>query len=161
MAATTRAVICDSPVAADSHHLPVFEHAKQLGLRGKRQLPDLVEEQCSVARGFERAAAQSIGAGKRAALVTEQLAFDQLFGQRRAVHGNQRRLRARPQSMQLARDEFLPRAALSDDQDPARNGRDTGDRLAQRRMGALSPMSERLTVDPGLQRSQLLHQPTA
>ena len=35
----------DGPVAADAHHLPLFEHAQQLGLRRQRQLADLVEEQ--------------------------------------------------------------------------------------------------------------------
>ena len=45
----------DRPVAADPRHLPVFEHAKQLGLRRQRQLAHLVEEQRSSARVLERA----------------------------------------------------------------------------------------------------------
>ena len=133
----------DGPVAADTHHLPVFEHAQQLGLRRQRQLSDLVEKQRSAAGVLECAAAQAIGAGKRAALVAEQLALDQLLGQRRAVHRDERRLRARPQPMQLARDQLLARAALTDDQDTARNRRDTRDaHRAARASGALSPMSD-------------------
>ena len=103
----------DGPVAADSHHLPFFEHAKQLGLRRQRQLSDLVEEQRSGAGVLERAPAQPIGARERAALVAEQLALDELLGQRRAVDGDQRRLRAGSSAMQLARDQFLARAALA------------------------------------------------
>ena len=132
----------DRAVAADARHLPVFEHAQQLGLRRQRQLSDLVEEQCSVARVLERAPAQAIGAGKRAALVAEQLALDELLGQRRAVHRDQRRLLARSQPMQFARDQFLARAAFADDQDAARNRRDTRDRARSERIGALSPMSD-------------------
>src|SRR5207249_6811486 len=70
----------DGPVTADSHHLPFFEHAKQLGLCRQRQLSDLVEEQRSCACVLERAPAQAIRTRERAALVAEQLALDERLG---------------------------------------------------------------------------------
>ncbi len=63
--------------------------------------------------------------------------------------------------MQLTRDQLLPRAALSNDEDPARNGCDAGNRLAQRTHGSAIADERGVTVDPGLQRSQLPDQPTA
>ena len=151
----------DRPVAADPHHLPFFEHAKQLGLRRQRQLSDLVEKQRSAGRVLERALAQAIGAGKRAALVAEQLALDQLLGQRGAVHRDQRRLRARSSPMQLARDQFLARAALPDDQHAARNRRDARDRITERPHRRAVADERRLAIEPRPQRPKFLHQPPA
>ena len=56
---------------------------------------------------FERAAAQAIGAGERAALVAEQLALDELLGQRRAVDGDERRS-SRPGPADAARARPAP-----------------------------------------------------
>ena len=77
-------------------------------------------------------AAQAIGAGERSALMAEELALDELLGQRRTVDGNERCLFSRPKSMQLARDQLFPGPALPRDQDAARNRRDTRDRVTER-----------------------------
>src|SRR5262245_9216638 len=122
----------NSAAAADPRHLPVLEHAKQLGLHRRLQLADFIEEQCSVARRLECTLAKSVGAGKRAALMPKQLAFDKLLGQGSAVHGDERRIRPGSQPVKFMRDQFLARAALPDDEYAARNWRHTRNRGAQR-----------------------------
>src|SRR5439155_733464 len=119
-------------VFREPRQLAVFENTEQLRLNRKLQLPDLVEEQGSVSCCLEGALAKAVGAGKRAALMSEQLALDELFGQRGAVHRNQRGARARSQPVQFARNQFLSRAAFPDNQDAAWNRRHTRDRGTQR-----------------------------
>ena len=63
--------------------------------------------------------------------------------------------------MQLARDQFLARAALPDDQHAARNRRDARDRLAERPHRRAVADERRVAVEPRPQRSNLLHQPPA
>src|SRR5690606_4940610 len=96
--------------------LPILEHTQQLGLRGGRQLADLVEKQRAVARALERALAGAIGAGERALLVAEQLGLDQVLGQRRAVDRDERLVRDGRQRVQVARDQLLAGPALAEDQ---------------------------------------------
>ena len=45
----------DRPVAADALHLPLFQHAQQLGLHHQRHVADLVQEQGAAVRLFELA----------------------------------------------------------------------------------------------------------
>src|SRR5690606_30866413 len=104
------------PAAAEPHHLTVFEHPQQLGLRRQRQLADLVEEERAVAGVFERAPPQAIGAGERATLVAEELALDELLRQRGTIDRDERRLRAWAQAVQLARHELFARSALARDE---------------------------------------------
>src|SRR5687767_13228682 len=73
------------PRCANAHDLSLLERPEQLRLRGKGELADLVEEKRSLSRGLERAFARRVRAGERAALVPEQLALDQLLGDRGAV----------------------------------------------------------------------------
>ena len=56
------------------------------------------------------------GAGEAARLVAEQLGFDQIFGQRRAVHDDQRPRPARRQMVKPLGDQLLAGPALADDQ---------------------------------------------
>ena len=72
------------------HHL-LLQHAQHLGLRLQAHVADLVEEDRAAVRQLELAAAVGHGAGERAAHVAEQLALDQLLGNRRAVHLDERR----------------------------------------------------------------------
>src|SRR5213593_4244249 len=111
----------DGAAAAQPHHLPVFEHAEQLGLGLERKLSYLIEEQRSVSSSLERASAKAVSAGKRAALIAEQFALHELLGQGRTVHRDERRLRAGSQPVQFARHQFFTRAAFSEDQDAAWN----------------------------------------
>jgi len=53
------------------------------------QIADLVEDQCAVVRGLDLAGRGFRGAGERAALVAEQLAFQQVVRDRGAVDGHE------------------------------------------------------------------------
>ena len=62
--------------------------------RRQRHLADLVEEQRAAVGRFEQAALLLAGVGEGAALVAEQLALEQLLGQRRAGDVDERTVRA-------------------------------------------------------------------
>src|SRR5262245_33954513 len=80
---------------SDTHDLSLLEHAKKLGLRGRRKLTDLVEKERAFARRLERTFARGVCAGERAALVPEQLTFDETLGKCSTVDGDERLTRAR------------------------------------------------------------------
>src|SRR5919112_2367554 len=88
----------DRLVSAQPGELPLFEHPKELGLRRKRQLADLVEEESSPFRSLEGALPGAHRAGEGPALVTEELALDQALGQRGAVERGERATGIRPES---------------------------------------------------------------
>ncbi len=84
----------DRAVAAQFRELAVLQHVQDLGLQRLRHLADFVEHDGAVLRELELADARRGRAGERAALVAEQLAFEQVGGQRRAVHFHERVRRA-------------------------------------------------------------------
>ena len=79
----------DGLAAADAGELALLEDAQQLRLEVERHVGDLVEEERARRRGLELADAALDGAGEGAALVAEQLALEQLVGNRRAVDGDE------------------------------------------------------------------------
>jgi hypothetical protein len=52
-------------------------------------------------------------ARERAALVSEQFAFQKVFGERRVIHGDERMLPARAVFVNRAREQFFARAGLT------------------------------------------------
>ena len=82
--------------AAEAPEGHLLEHLEQLGLRPGAQLADLVEEQRAAVGRLEQAALLRLGVGEGAALVAEQLALEQVLGQRRAVDLDERLVAARP-----------------------------------------------------------------
>ncbi len=62
----------------------LFQKPQQLGLQRRRHLPDFVEEDRAAVGRFEQPALLLAGVGEGAALVPEQLAFEQLLRERRA-----------------------------------------------------------------------------
>ena len=68
----------DRFVAAKLGELRVLQHVQQLGLERRLHLADLVEEDRAGVGLLELADARRRGAGERAFLVPEQLAFEQL-----------------------------------------------------------------------------------
>ena len=68
--------------ASQAAHLAVFEHAQELGLRGRGHLADFVEQKRSAVGQFEAADAALGRAGEGTALVTEDFAVHQSFGDR-------------------------------------------------------------------------------
>src|SRR5262249_37926628 len=77
------------------------------------QVADLVEEQGALIRALEAAGFLLRGARERAALVTEQLALDEVLGNRRAVELDERLPRAPRQAMNRLRHQILARAVLA------------------------------------------------
>ena len=103
-------------LAAQAAHFGILQDAQQFGLRRHRHLADFVQQQGAVLGHFEAAGAALGGAGEGALFVAEQFAFDQRFGQRGAVDGDERPLPARAERVQRARHHFLAGAALAGDQ---------------------------------------------
>ena len=99
----------DRLLAAEPLHLAVLQHAQQLGLRRLVQVADLVEEDCAAVGQLELAAPHAGGAGECAALVAEQLALDQLGGNRRAVDFDERARGERALAMDVRGQQFLAR----------------------------------------------------
>ena len=71
------------------------------------------------------------GAGEAAFHVAEQLGFDQLLGNRRAIDFDKCPVAAQARGVQRARDQFLARAAFPVDQDAPVGGSRQRDLLAQ------------------------------
>src|SRR5205823_12277854 len=78
----------DSP--ANRGIFSLLQDAQQPGLRFGRHVADLVEKQRSALRLLEAAHIASGSAGEGAFLMAEQLAFDQLAGDRRHIDRDER-----------------------------------------------------------------------
>ena len=94
-----------------------MEHAKHLGLGRRGHVADLVEEQRSFVGQLEPAGALAVGARERAALVAEQLRFEQALVERRAVHLDERPVRPARVAVEGLGDQLLADAGLAQDQD--------------------------------------------
>ena len=81
-----------------------------------RHVADLVEEQRAAIRLTKCARAVCAGAGERAFDMTEQLAFQQLGRNRRAIHGDERFGVPATVLMQSARHKLLARPGFAQDQ---------------------------------------------
>src|SRR6202044_1074371 len=84
----------DFLAAADTLNNLILQEAQQLDLEREGQIADLVEEQRTLVGVLDLADRLLDGAGKRPALVTEQLAFQQVFWNGAAVDGDERLLGA-------------------------------------------------------------------
>src|SRR5262249_8732934 len=104
------------PCRADRKDLAVLQHAQQLCLEVGADLTDLVEEERAAGRALETTGARRERAGERAFFVAEQLALEDPFGERLAVHGDERLADAVAPVMEETRDELLPGAALALDE---------------------------------------------
>ncbi len=94
---------------------PCCNTRNSLGLRLQRHVADLVQEQ-SAAFGLLEASDAPVGrARERAALVTEQLAFHQLLGNRGHVDGDESAVPALAVIVQRARHQLLAGAAFAHD----------------------------------------------
>ena len=76
-------------VLADAPHLAGLQGAQQLGLQRPGHRPDLVEKERAAARVLDEAGPRRGRAGEGAAGMSEQLVFQQRFGQRGAVEGDE------------------------------------------------------------------------
>src|SRR5207244_13601331 len=110
----------DRAIAAQSADLSLLDHPQQLRLRGERQLTDLVQEQRAPCSRLERTLAEHVRTGEGAALVPDQLVFDQALRKRAAVQGDERNVGTGAEAMQLPGYELLSRSTFVDVQDLSR-----------------------------------------
>ena len=80
----------DRLVAADPLELLLLQQPQHLGLRRRRHVADLVEEERAAVGLLELADAAAVGPGERALLVAEQLALEQRLGDGGAVDRQER-----------------------------------------------------------------------
>ena len=85
----------DRLAPADPLDHPLLQEAQQLDLQRQRDVADLVEEQRAAMGQLDLALGRLDRAGEGALLVAEQLAFEQVLGDRRAVDRDEARRRAR------------------------------------------------------------------
>ena len=103
---------------AQRHDLALLHGAQQLDLRRGGQLADLVEQQRAAGGRRDHARAILRRAREGAAPIAEELALDQVLGQRAAVDRDER-ARAPRQRVQRARRDLLADAGLAAQQDRA------------------------------------------
>ena len=70
----------------DRPHLTLLNHTQQLDLQQQRHVTDFIQKQRTAPGHLKQSLVVAHRAGKRALDVAEQLGFEQLFGNRRAVH---------------------------------------------------------------------------
>src|SRR5207244_12512587 len=104
-------------------------NAKQLHLDRERDVADLVEEQRSTLGELDPSRLSRLRAGERALLVAEELALEEIFGERAAVDGHERTALSRGSRVDRAGCELFSSAALSPDQNGRARGRGAGDEL--------------------------------
>jgi len=114
---------------SDAADLASFEDAEQFRLHGEGKFADFIEEDRSVVGHFEQSHPRRIGTGKGPAAMPEEFAFDEIFGERAAVHGEKRLVGAKALLVHGAGHEFLPATCFAANQHGAFGGRDFRDQL--------------------------------
>ena len=103
-------------LGADRLHAPVLEHAKEARLQVGAHLADLVEQQRPAIRGLEMPLAVAQGAGEGAAAVSEQLRFEEVARQGRAVDRDERAGFARALAVDQPGEDLFPGSGFGLDQ---------------------------------------------
>ena len=103
-------------VTAHAADLVLLERPQHLGLGRERHVADLVHEERAAVGLLEFALALLDGRREGAPLVAEEFALDQLGGDGRAVHLDERRAAARAFGVEPAGHELLARAVLTGDE---------------------------------------------
>src|SRR6185295_10109133 len=102
--------------AAEALEFALLQHAQELRLHRRAHLADFIEEQHPAAGLLQLTRLALRRAGERAALVAEQLRLEEILRQRRAVERDERSVAPRRRAMEKARDDFLARARLAEQQ---------------------------------------------
>jgi hypothetical protein len=92
--------------------LTLLQHPKELRLRGRCQLENLIEKQHASCGLFELASLGVLCTSEGAALIPKQLGFKQLLGKSRTVDRDKRALPARRVAMYESGEQLLARASL-------------------------------------------------
>src|ERR1700722_11098701 len=85
----------NAPRTAQAFKLLLLKYPQQLHLQIQSEIANLVKEERSPVRHFETANPLIQRSGKSAALVAEQLAFDQAGGNRRTIQFDERAVASR------------------------------------------------------------------
>src|SRR5262252_10944097 len=101
---------------ADALELALLQHPQQLHLKRSAHRPDLVEEESAAMRLLESALPVADGAGKRPSDMTEELGFEQRFGNGAAVQRDESLEAAGSVVVDRPRDDFLPRSRFAGDE---------------------------------------------
>src|SRR5271157_4523729 len=117
-------VEADRLVGAERIAFALLHRAQQLDLERKRQLADLVEEYGAFVRRLQESHLVLCRARECAALVAEQLAFEQVLGQRAAVDRQEAPVGSLRAEMDRARDQFLAGARFAGDKHARVGARD-------------------------------------
>ncbi len=119
MAAITRAVVRSSAVPPTRANVPYSTTRKIFSWNGSGHVADLVQEERAAVGSLERAAPNGVGAGERAFLVPEQLAFQKRVVERGTVERHQRPRRRTSGRVNRPCDQLLARAAFTNNQNRA------------------------------------------
>src|SRR5262249_54747783 len=111
-------------VRADAADLAILQRAEELGLELGRHLADLVEKQRPAARLLEGADAPRPGAGEGALLVAEELALQEVRGERAAVDDDEGTAAARARPVHRLGGAALAGAGLALEEHRGVGGRD-------------------------------------
>ncbi len=98
---------------ADALELVLLQHAEQFDLQLGRGRVDFVEKNGAGVGGLEPARAVFDRARESSADVAEKLALQQVFGERAAIHADERTAAARAEAVDGLGDQFLARARLA------------------------------------------------
>ena len=109
--------MCRGLVDPSSRDQAVGQHPQQFGLCRQRHFSGLVQKESAFVCRFKNSLARAIGAGERSPLVSEQLAFQKRFGERRTIDGDQRLFGTQAAAMNCARDQLLAGSGFSSDED--------------------------------------------
>ena len=120
---------------AEPFEVLVLEEAQQLRLERRRDLGDLVEKERAAFRRLDATRLIAHRAREGAARVAEQLAREQLGGERGTVHGDEGAVAPRALRVQRARQHALAGAALAAQQDRSVRRRGARNRLVHRTHG--------------------------
>src|SRR2546425_501524 len=135
----------DGLAASHPLYLPLLHGAQDLRLQREAHVCDLVEEQGAASRLLEATDLTRDGARERALFVAEQLALEQVFGDRGAIDRDERARRVRAVHVDGPSDDLLARAGLPLDEHRRGAPRDSrqqlvyvehGGALAHQRVGA-------------------------
>ena len=116
-------------VIADSANFAFLQNAEQFCLERSGHRVDFVEENRAEVRFLEQSTLVCYRAGKGAFLVSKQLDFEQVLGQRAAIDRDEGMMLAIAVEMQPARDQLLACAAFALDEDGAVRVRDLVDQV--------------------------------
>ncbi len=99
--------------ASHPHEPVALEHPQHLGLQALVHVADLIQEDRAFIGQFELADLPPRRPRERPALMPEQLAFEEVLGDRRAVDGNERTVLARAQVVGHSREELFAGSAFA------------------------------------------------